>query len=220
MAHNLAQSDLHTSAGAAPHAAVDADTVIRSVLFVASFLAAWISFHPFQSLAEPPSAVVASGDPVNQIAFSSLFLLLGAWTWFHQPQRLALLARPIFVVLLIWCALTCVTSWEPALAARRYTFALILMGIAMMVMLLPKNMRHFSDLMAAVALITLVACLSRRASGAAACRPPGDGFSRARTRRQLARRLRAQEPGRRRDGDDHLHQACSSRACAAWRSAD
>lgn len=157
MAHNLAQSDLHTSARAAPHAAVDADTAIRSVLFVASFLAAWISFHPFQSLAEPPSAVVASGDPVNQIAFSSLFLLLGIWTWMHQPQRLMLLARPIFVVLLIWCALTCVTSWEPALAARRYTFALILMGIAMMVMLLPKNMRHFSDLIAAVALITLVA---------------------------------------------------------------
>ena len=80
------------------------------------------------------------------------------------------------------------------------------MGIAAMVLLLPKNMRHFSDLMAAVALITLVAVLSRRASRAAACRPSGDGFSRARTCRQLARRVRAQESGRRRDGDDHLHR--------------
>jgi O-antigen ligase len=154
----VAQLDLHTSTGSAPHTAVDADTLIRSVLFVSAFLAAWISFHPLQSLAEPPSAVVESGDLINQLAFSSLFLSLAAWTWFHQPQRLALLVRPIFVVLLVWCALTCVTSWEPSLAARRYIFALILMGIAMMVMLLPKNMRHFSDLMAAVALITLVAC--------------------------------------------------------------
>jgi O-antigen ligase len=154
----VAQLDLHTSAGSAPHAAVDADTLIRSVLFVSAFLAAWISFHPLQSLAEPPSAVVENGDLVNQLAFSSLFLSLAAWTWFHQPQRLALLVRPVFVVLLVWCALTCVTSWEPSLAMRRYIFALILMGIAMMVMLLPKNMRHFSDLMATVALITLVAC--------------------------------------------------------------
>ncbi len=76
----VAQLDLHTSSGSAPHAAVDADTLIRSVLFVAAFLAAWISFHPFQSLAEPPPAVVEGGDLVNQIAFSSLFLALGVWT--------------------------------------------------------------------------------------------------------------------------------------------
>jgi O-antigen ligase len=154
----VAQLDLHTSRGSASHAAVDADTLVRSVLFVAAFLAAWISLHPFKNLAEPPAAVVEGGDLVNQIAFSGLFLALAAWTWFHQPQRLALVVRPIFIALVVWCMLTCVTSWEPSLAARRFAFALVLMGIAMMVMLLPKNMRHFSDLLAAVALITLVAC--------------------------------------------------------------
>jgi O-antigen ligase len=154
----LAQLDLHASPVSSPHAAIDADTVIRSVLFVAVFLAAWISFRPFQSLAEPPVVVVAGGDIVNQITFSSLFLALAAWTWLHQPQRLALLMRPIFICLLVWCALTCVTSWEPMLAARRFAFALTLIGITMMVILLPKNMRHFSDLMAAVALIVLVTC--------------------------------------------------------------
>jgi len=154
----VAQYNLRISADAASHAAVDADTIIRSLLFVAAFLAAWISFHPFQSLAEPPPAVVEGGDLVNQVAFSSLFLMLAAWTWFHQPQRLVLLMRPIFVALIVWCLFTCLTSWEPALAARRFAFALVLLGIATMVLLLPKNVRHFSDLMAAVALITLVAC--------------------------------------------------------------
>jgi O-antigen ligase len=154
----VAQYDLRISADAASHAAVDADTIIRSLLFVAAFLAAWISFHPFQSLAEPPPEVVEGGDLVNQVAFSSLFLMLAAWTWFHQPQRLVLLMRPIFVALIVWCLFTCLTSWEPALAARRFAFALVLLGIATMVLLLPKNVRHFSDLMAAVALITLVAC--------------------------------------------------------------
>jgi O-antigen ligase len=154
----VAQLDVHASAGSAPHAAVDADTLIRSVLFVAVFLAAWISFHPFQSLAAPPQAVVEGGDLVNQIAFSSLFLALAVWTYFHQPQRLALVVRPILIGLLVWCALSCITSWEPSLAARRFAFALILLGIGTMVLLLPKSVRHFSDLMAAVALITLIAC--------------------------------------------------------------
>jgi O-antigen ligase len=154
----MAQPGVQASAGPAPHTAIDADTLIRSLLFVAAFLAAWISFHPFQSLAEPPEAVTEGGDLVNQLAFSGLFLALAAWTWFHTPQRVVLALRPVFVLLMLWCALTCLTSWEPALAARRFAFALVLLGIGMMVLLLPKGIRHFSDLLAAVALITLVAC--------------------------------------------------------------
>jgi O-antigen ligase len=154
----MAQPGVHISAGAPPQAAVDADTLIRSLLFVGAFLAVWISFHPFQSLAEPPQAVTEGGDIVNQIAFSSLFLALAAWTWFHEPQRLLFAVRPIFIALMIWCALTCLTSWELALAARRFAFAVVLLGIGAMALLLPKNIRHFSDMLAAVALITLIAC--------------------------------------------------------------
>ena len=43
--------------------AADADTVVRTVLFVITYFAVWISFHPFQSLAEPPHAVTEGGDP-------------------------------------------------------------------------------------------------------------------------------------------------------------
>ena len=66
---------------------------------MAPFLAAWISFHPFQSLAEPPPAVTARGDLVNQLTFSGLFLSLAAWVDFHNPERLLLLLRPTFVLL-------------------------------------------------------------------------------------------------------------------------
>jgi hypothetical protein len=58
----------------------DVDTVTRTILFAAMYLAIWISFHPFQSLAEPPLAVTESGDSVNQIAFLALFLMLATWT--------------------------------------------------------------------------------------------------------------------------------------------
>jgi len=143
--------------GAVDHDTVDADTLTRSVLFVLVFLSVWISFHPFPSLAEAPQ-LVEGGDRANQIGFSTMFLVLAAWTYWHEPRRLILLLRPALIALLACCALSVVTSWEPALAARRLTFALILMSISAMVLLLPKNLRHFSDLMAAVVLIVLAVC--------------------------------------------------------------
>jgi O-antigen ligase len=138
--------------------AVDLDTLVRSVLFISVFLSAWISFHPFIDLSVPPDAVVEGGDLVNQVGFSTMFLAFAAWTLCHEPQRLLLLLRPILIATVVWCVLSVVLSWEPALAARRLVFALIVMSLAAMVLLLPKNLRHFGDLMAAVVLIVLVIC--------------------------------------------------------------
>jgi O-antigen ligase len=139
-------------------AAIDADTLIRSILFVAVFLSAWISFHPFQSLATAPNAVAEGGDLANQLGYSAIFLALAAWLYRNEPRRLTLLLRPTLIALLIWCAITVVTSWEPSLAARRLAFTLVIMSIAAMALLLPKNLRHFSDLLALSALIVLAAC--------------------------------------------------------------
>ena len=138
--------------------ASDADTVVRTALFVITYFAVWISFHPFQSLADPPHTVTEGGDRINQIAFSGLFLMFAAWSYFHEPRRLLLLVRPIMVVTLLWCAASVVLSWEPALAARRLTFTLVVMAIAAIALLLPKNLRHFSDMIAAVALTVLALC--------------------------------------------------------------
>jgi O-antigen ligase len=154
----VAKSGLLTSDQFAAEGAVDVDTLLRSVMFIAVFLAVWISFHPFQSLAEAPSQVAAGGDLVNQLSFSGMFLALAAWTAYHEPRRLKLLLGPALFATLAWCALSVVTSWEPTLAARRFAFAVVLMGISGMVLLLPKNVRHFCDLMTAVALIVLAAC--------------------------------------------------------------
>jgi O-antigen ligase len=135
--------------------AVDADWLIRSVLFVAAFLVAWISLHPFQSLAEPPQTVAEGGDLANQIGYSVLFLLLLAWAFSHEPRRLLLLLRPALIATLLWTVLSVVASWEPALAARRFVFALMFLSISATVLLLPKNVRHFRDLLAVVAIVVL-----------------------------------------------------------------
>jgi len=151
---------LAAQAPAAPamQAGIDLDTLVRSLLFIAVFLAASISFHPYPDLSAPPEAVVEGGDIFNQIGFSTLFLAIAAWTYCHEPRRLTLLVRPVLMVTILWCVVTVIASWEPSLAARRLAFTLIVMSISAMVLLLPKNLRHFSDLMTATVLIVLAAC--------------------------------------------------------------
>jgi O-antigen ligase len=154
----VSQLDLVPAENSTIGSGADADTLIRSALFLAAFLSAWISFHPFQSLAEPPQTFAEGGDFANQIGFTALFIVLAAWTYVHEPRRLFLLIRPALILLLLWIAVTVVTSWEPLLAARRFAFAVVLMAISGMVLLLPKNARHFRDLMALTALIVLAVC--------------------------------------------------------------
>lgn len=138
-------------------APIDADTLIRSILFVAVLLSVWISFRLFESLAEPPE-VTEAGNLANQIGYSLLFVTLAAWCLVHEPSRLMLLVRPALIAALLWCAVSVVASWEPSLSARRFAFTLVTIGIASIVMLLPKNVRHFASVLAAVVLIVLALC--------------------------------------------------------------
>lgn len=131
------------------------DACVRSILFVGVFLIVWISFQPFQSLAQPPIEITEGGSRVNQIGFALVFLLLGGWAFFNDLHRLRVLLRPALVAMVLWFALSVLLSWEPGLAARRLAFALILMAISAIVLLLPRSLRHFSDLIAAAVLIVL-----------------------------------------------------------------
>jgi O-antigen ligase len=135
----------------------DAATLLRSILLAAVFLLLWISLHPFVSLGDPDE-LTETGSVANQIGYSLLLILLAAWCLAHDPSRLLVLLRPVFVVMLLWFVFSVMTSWEPALSARRLIFTLVGMSIAAMVLLLPTNQRHFASVMAAVALIVLAAC--------------------------------------------------------------
>ena len=137
--------------------AVDADTFIRTVLLAAVFLLLWISFRPFASLAEPPE-VTEAGNLANQIGYSLLFIVLAAWCLLTSRPGCCFLCGRFLIATLLWFALSVVTSWEPTLSARRLAFTLVTLGIAGMAMLVPKNIRHFSDVLAAVVLIVLRLC--------------------------------------------------------------
>ena len=135
----------------------DASTSLRSILLAAVFLLLWISLHPFASLGDPDE-LTETGSIANQIGYSLLLILLAAWCFAHDPGRLLVLLRPVFLAMLLWFIVSVVTSWEPALSARRLVFTLVSMSIAAMVLLLPTNQRHFAGVIAVVALIVLTAC--------------------------------------------------------------
>ena len=145
------------TAHSTPATTGDAATSLRSILLAAVFLLLWISLHPFVSLGDPDE-LTETGSIANQIGYSLLLISLAAWCLAHDPSRLRVLFRPIFVAMLIWFVVSVATSWEPALSARRLIFTLIGMSIAAMVLLLPTNQRHFAGVMAAVVLIVLAAC--------------------------------------------------------------
>ena len=153
-------SDLtYSSAAGVPKAgAVDLDSVFRGALFVMMFLLVWVSLHPFQSLSEAPSLTSDGGDRANQIVFGLAFVVLFAWAFRQGIERLKPLLRPAMVLTLAWFGLSVLTSWDPSLSARRLVFSLMVMGLAAVTLMLPKNIRHFSDLLAAAALIVLALC--------------------------------------------------------------
>lgn len=138
-------------------AAISPGGLIRSLLLGATFLLLWISFLPFPDRSLPPE-VAEQGSIVNQIGYSLLFVVLAAWCVVHEPSRLLPLVRPTLVAVLLWLAISVAASWDPSLSARRLMFTLLTIGIAAIVVLLPKNVRHFGDVLAAVSLIVLAAC--------------------------------------------------------------
>jgi O-antigen ligase len=137
--------------------AIDSDLLVRSVLLAAVFLALWISFQPFRNI-EDAAEVSDAGTIINQVGYSAIFVMLAVWCIGHQPGRLLLLVRPILIATLLWLVFSVAISWEPLLSLRRLSFTFATIGVAAMTMLLPRSVRHFSEILAAVVLIVLAVC--------------------------------------------------------------
>jgi O-antigen ligase len=138
--------------------AIDTDGLVRGILFVAILLLVWISPHPFQSLADPPATTSDGGDRINQIVFSLVFLTLGGWAWLTGFARLKPILRPIMILTIAWFALSVLTSWDPSLSARRFVFTMMVVFMAAVMLLLPRNLRHFADLVAIATVAVLALC--------------------------------------------------------------
>lgn len=127
-------------------------------MFLGAFLLVWVSLHPFQSLAGAPQQTSDEGDWLNQVGFVLCFAVFALWAYMHDLRRLRALASPALLMMLAWFTVCVLTSWEPALSARRLAFTVIVISIAAIALQLPRGLRHFADLLTVSSLIVLTLC--------------------------------------------------------------
>jgi O-antigen ligase len=130
----------------------------RSLLFVGSLLLGWVSVNPFPNLSDarwldPNNA----SDVVNQAAY----LILGACAAVfltRRPQFARLLLRPAYGLMLAWLLVSVATSDETWLSARRLIFVTFVILLGAVTPLLPRDRRHFCDLIGGVTAAVLALC--------------------------------------------------------------
>ena len=146
----------------APHSRAVAeagDGIYRSALFLATFLFLWLTAAPFPDLSDPKVLEpVGEGNPVGQALAIFLTVSLGAFAFLKKERVVTRALTPILVLTFLWFAGSAALSPHAALAARRLVLAAVTIFQAAIFLLLPKGRDHFSQLLAAGALIVLVLC--------------------------------------------------------------
>ncbi len=134
--------------------------VLRSGLFLAALLLVWISVRPFQDISgtQTPGATSIGGDTLNQLAYLALAAGFALFLLFHGAEELRALFSPWLLVIGGWLVLTVILSQHPDLSARRFALVMIVTGIAVVMPLLPRDLNHFADMLAAAVLIVLALC--------------------------------------------------------------
>jgi O-antigen ligase len=135
------------------------DRLVRSALFLATFLQICLTAAPFPDLSDPALLnPVGDGNLGGQIL---AVLLTGSLAVFVFVKRLHLLVKavsPILVLTFVWFAISATFSAHPDLAARRLVLAAFTIFQAAVWVLLPQDRDHFARLLAVGALIILALC--------------------------------------------------------------
>jgi O-antigen ligase len=135
------------------------ERLLRSALFLATFVHIWFTANPFPDLSEATTLEASTnGDLRGQII---AILLTSALAVFAVASRLVVFRRvvtPILVVILLWFAFSAALSTYPALAARRLVLTSFVMFQAAVFVFLPEDRIHFGRLLALGAVLVLVLC--------------------------------------------------------------
>ncbi|MDQ1422223.1 MAG: hypothetical protein QOJ52_4185, partial [Acidimicrobiaceae bacterium] len=130
---------------------------LRSILFVAVFLLAWVSLHPFGDLAAADALDLTSGNEAATYALFALFAAVGG-TIVWQSDRIALraLANPTLLLLGAWLVVSVATSQDVATSAKRFVLLACVTATCASLFLLPQGRTHLARLLAIAAAILLV----------------------------------------------------------------
>jgi O-antigen ligase len=119
-----------------------------------------VSFRPFQ----PTGAIVdgvapSGGDLVNQLGFGLLGAAsLGGMLCLAQPRRLAVLASPWWILMLIMLGLSVAWSPDPNGTFRAALFTVIAMVAMAATLVLPRDADGMATVFATAALAVLIIC--------------------------------------------------------------
>jgi O-antigen ligase len=135
------------------------ERLIRSALFLATFLHSWVGANPFPDLSDAsPLAASTNGDLRGQTIAIVLTSALGIFAVSRRLPLFRSVVTPILVVILLWFAFSAALSPYPALAMRRLVLASFVIFQAAMFVFLPEDRLHFARLLALGAVLVLVLC--------------------------------------------------------------
>jgi O-antigen ligase len=134
------------------------ERLIRSALFLATFLHVWLTASPFPNLADASLETSADGNLLGQIIEIVLTGALGAFAIGNTLTLFRKVVTPILVIIFFWFACSVALSLYPALGARRLLLAIFGLYQAAIFVFLPEDRIHFARLLALCALIALALC--------------------------------------------------------------
>lgn len=137
----------------------DIPDAIRIAAMVAILLVMVVGVDPFHDGTAPGNIESgAGGNLLNQV----LFLAIGAGTGALFLHRGLAVLRPLatvpVLITLAWFCLVTATSTDPAVSGRRLVSLLIMLGAAVALPLLARDVRQFAGVLGGTALAILIAC--------------------------------------------------------------
>lgn len=135
-------------------------TLAATALFCCTFLYIWVSFSPFPDLTHMDQAAApgVASNRANQIAALVLLSLLVGYVLAFGRHSLILRPRLLLVLIFAWLLAVSLPSPEPLFAIRRLAMAAIVCTAASVMLLLPRDERHFAAMLAACTGLVLALC--------------------------------------------------------------
>ncbi len=136
-------------------------SILRPLVFALTILLAWVGVKPFANLADPSLlGTTEEGNPLNQVAYLAVATLLFATAAYVDRRVFSVFKWPLLILSLGWIGCSVVFSDDPSLAGRRFLFAALVVAMAGVVLILPRNLREFADILSGIALLIIFVCFA------------------------------------------------------------
>ena len=152
--------DVATAQNPVPHEGLRAQArELAPTALALVFALSWIGVEPFPSLGSDTVLQADKAvDPLNLLSYLAVGGLSVAVAFILRPHTFRIALRPITLLMLCWLVVSVITSSDPNLSARRLALTIVMIGMSIAVMPLPTNLRQFSKVLAAIALLVLALC--------------------------------------------------------------